>query len=160
MDMTTTTSRDEYILWLVQDQGLSLNAATKRYVEDRKAAGLHTGVVSRKKEAMDLLAGLVTIDLKYWVEHLQDELAVSEGAARDYIKAYVKETGATVKSASSSEAILDWMAERAPQGADAAEWDAFEEELITYMRKELGKSVGNTNEYRKAIRFHRKMVGC
>lgn len=150
-------SRDQAIIEMMTKHGLGVNAATKRYIELRKEAGLHTGIVSRKDDALTLLEGVMTVDLKVWVERLQEELEVSEGAARDYIKAHCKATGATTRSASSSEAILEWMVAAAPATDDADEWDKFDATLKAHMQ-ELGKSVSNTNEYRKAIRFHRMMT--
>lgn len=157
VDVRDERSRDAAIIEMMTEHGLGVNAATKRYIELRKEAGLHTGIVSRKDDAMELMAGEMTIDLKVWVERLQDELGVSEGAARDYIKAHCKATGATVRSASSSEAILEWMVAAAPATDDADEWDEFDATLKSHMQG-LGKSPSNINEYRKAIRFHRMMI--
>ena len=149
--------RDAAIIKLVTEHGLTLNAATKRYIELRKEQGLHTGIVSRKDDALEMLKDEGTVDLKIWINRLQDELDVSEGAARDYIKAHCEATGASVRSQSSSEAILEWMVATAPCTDDADEWDEFDATLKSHM-KALGKSVSNTNEYRKAIRFHRMMI--
>lgn len=160
VDVRDERSRDAAIIEMMTEHGLGVNAATKRYIELRKEAGLHVGVVSRKDDALKLLEGIEVVDLATWVTKLEDELEVSPGAARDYIKAHCKATGATVRSASSSEAILEWMAERAPRTNDDAEWAEFEAEFMHYMKTgfDKPKSPSNINEYRKAIRFHRMMV--
>jgi hypothetical protein len=155
-----TLSRDAVILDLVGNHGLTLNAATKAYVELRKAAGLHTGVVSRKEEAFELLSEETgrELDPRFWLPRLQTELEVSEGAARDYLKAYADEHGLTVKSGRQSDVVLDWIAAHAPS-LDATDeaWEAFDAKLVAWGKAE-GRSSSNVNEFRKGVRLHRMLI--
>ena len=151
-------NRDATILALVQEEGMSLNKATKHYVALKKEAGLAVGVTSYKAEAMAYLTDLdlvSPIHPKPLVAELVTEYGVTADTAMGYIKAYADEHDMEIKTRLASTDILDWIVDNAP--ADDAEWDGFIASFREWMEAQ-GKSQSNINEYVKGIKLHLMLI--
>lgn len=155
-DLTAMT-RDEVIIDLVRG-GMSLNKATKHYVELKRAAGMTVGVVSHKEEALAWLAEAdlsSPINPKPLVDGLVMTFGVKTDTAMNYIRMYADEAGMEVKTRLASSEILDWIVYNAPE--DDGDWTEFDESFKAWM-KSMGKSESNINEYRKGIKLHLMLI--
>lgn len=159
------SSRDEIIVDLVTTQGMSLNAATRAYQDTAKAEGWSARPESKKAAVLDALAELYA-EQDWTYERMADALAelqgdpetleplaygLSEGTARDYLKAYAQERGVPHPTRDPRAAIYEWFAEQ----GDEADKDAF----MAYAVDGLGRSRSNANEYWKGYELHLYLVG-
>jgi len=160
LTITESTTREQFILDAVTVDGLSLNQADKAWLKARKEAGLHKPLVSRKDDAMKLLAAMdltSPLDTKALVDALMAELNVAEGTARDYIKAFAQARGLEVKQQAQSAPVMEWIAANAPTVDDDTAWAEFDAALNQW-GKDNGRSQNNINEYRKGIKLHRMLI--
>jgi len=146
-------SRDQIIIGLVSEDGLSLNKATNEYAAYAKANGLTTTVVSHKAEAKIWLSETVDVwdheAVSGAVIDLQDRYDIAESTARDYTKAYSESLGVIHPTLNPRTAMFDWLVANAEKGTKA--------EFKEYA-KGLGRSDSNINEYWKGMELHRAIL--
>jgi len=147
--------RDQIIINLVADHGLSLNAATKAYATIAKEEGWNSAPTSRKGEALAILQDRYPADswdaaaVRDSVIELASELAVQESTARDYCRAYSDQLGIPHPVVDPRTAMFQWFAEH-----DGEEPEAMKIAFLEYAIEELGRSRSNANEYWKGYELH------
>ena len=153
-------TRDEIIINLVSEHGLSLNAATKAYAAWAKEAGVSSAPVSHKEGALDQLRELYAENMDGWTaqavaDHVVEFVAdyeIAESTARDYCKAFSKEMEVDHPVANPREAIFQWFMDN---GTDhVADRDEFMD-----FAESIGRSKSNANEYWKGYELHLHLAG-
>ena len=150
-------SRDQIIITLVTEHGLSISKASNLYAKVAKAEGWVTGAVSHKDEALADLHN--DYDTRNWdakavkaaVVDLQDRYSIAESTARDYCKAFSEELGVAYPVEDPREAMFAWLIEHSEDGT--------KEEFKAYC-KDLGRSDSNINEYWKGLELHRAIIAA
>ncbi len=149
-------TRDQIIVMLVTEKGMTLNAATKAYAAVAKDAGWSTTIVSHKDDALDFItlkldgAPMTGIDTRTLAVELQDQFDVAESTARDYLKAWCEEAGQEFPVIDPRRAIFAWFKEQGDT-ADKAEF-------MEFATEELGRSQSNANEYWKGYELHLHLI--
>ena len=149
-------SRDQIIILLVSEHGLTLNAATKAYAKVAKEYGWTATLVSHKADAIEYIddeldAGAPTVaEVQGLIPAIVSRFEVAESTARDYIRAYCDERGFDYPVLNPREAIFEWFKHEAPNHDPADRKAAFME----YATGELGRSQSNANEYWKGYELH------
>jgi len=143
-------SRDLIIIAMVNDDGMTINKATKEYAKVAKKEGWTTALVSHKDAALEYLAeeyddNWTPATVASAVVDLVDRYKVAESTARDYCKAYSKELKVDHPVADPREAIFDWF---------IANPNPLKDEFIEYATDTLGRSRSNANEYWKGFELH------
>ena len=150
-------SRDQIIITLVTEHGLSISKASNLYAKVAKAEGWVTGAVSHKDEALADLHNDYTADtwdakaVKAAVVDLQDRYGIAESTARDYCKAFSEELGVDYPVEDPREAMFNWLIEH--------HLDGTKDDFKAYC-KELGRSDSNINEYWKGLELHRAIIAA
>lgn len=143
-------TRDQIIVKLVTEHGLTLNTATKAYAAEAKEAGWSSTIVSYKEEALAYISERhETLDaqqVKDLVIEICDEFDVADSTARDYIKAWCEAAGQDYPIENPREAIFNWF----KAAGDTAEKDDF----MAFAVDTLGRSQSNANEYWKGYELH------
>ena len=148
--------RDQVIITLVSEHGLSLNTAQDRWTTYARENGLTKAIVSRKAEALAWLSEQwdgYTVEpaaVQDAVVDLSEKFGVAESTARDYIKAYFKDLGQPVPAVDPRQQIFDWFKEQ----GDTADKDEF----IDFAVNVVGRSRSNANEYWKGYELHLYLV--
>jgi hypothetical protein len=151
-------TRDQTIIALVGDHGLSLNAATKAYATVAKSEGWVTALVSHKDAALDRLAEAygsdwTAEDVRAAVIDLTDWFSIAESTARDYAKAYSELLGVDHPVIDPRAAMFEWLVTNSATATKA--------EFIAYAGPNgLGRSVSNVNEYWKGLELHRAILAA
>ena len=159
---TAGDTRDQIIIGLVSDHGLTLNAATRAYADTAKAEGWSTGRTSHKDAALLLLGArypIVTATGEGWaaeqvaeaVIDLVAEYAIAESTARDYCRAYSELLGVDHPVLDPRAQMFAWLVANAESGTKA-EFKEF--------ATELGRSPSNINEYWKGMELHRAILAA
>ena len=153
-------TRDQIIIALVSEDGMTLNAATKAYAEAAKSEGWATGRESHKEAALEWLAESYTDEtwtaeaVKHAVLDVSEKFGVTESTARDYCRAFSEDLGVTHPVADPRKAMFDWLIENDGMPVDEMK-AAFKE-----FGKELGRSSSNVNEYWKGYELHLALVAA
>jgi hypothetical protein len=151
-------SRDSIIVAMVQG-GCSLNSSQNWYKAMAAEAGISHAKVGHKAEAMvyiteadvDLLDDEVRNNLK---NDLREEFGVAASTANDYVKAWAKENGVELPTASfgsnpeEQAKIFDWI---------VANPSCEKPEFRDFMTAEMGRSSGSIDETYRGILLARKL---
>lgn len=150
-------TRDQIIIQLVTEQGLSISKASNEYARVAKAEGWVTGQVSHKDEALAQLHTDYDADswdakaVKAAVVDLVDQFDIAESTARDYCKAFSEELGVEYPVEDPRAAMFSWLIEHSEDGT--------KEDFKEYC-KALGRSDSNINEYWKGLELHRAIIAA
>ena len=152
-------SRDQIIIILVTDEGISINAATKAYAAVAKAEGWTTALVSHKDAALLWLgdtygpADWTATGVRDLIIVMADKYGIAESTARDYAKAYSELLGVDHPVLDPRAAMFTWLVANA-ETATKAEFKAFAGQ------DGLGRSDSNVNEYWKGLELHRAILAA
>lgn len=149
--------RDLIITDMVINHEYSLNAATKRYAELAKEAGIATGRTSRRKEALeqlDISAPLSADEIGDMCTGVAHKLGITAKTVAGYLKEYYEAKDWHWPAAgSASEAILDWLVAH-----NECTKEQFEGFMATAAEDGGKRSQSNINEYWKGMTLHRRII--
>jgi hypothetical protein len=147
-------TRDQIIIGLVGNEGMTLNAATKLYADTARTEGWTSQVVSHKADALVYLISNYGDDwnadeVAAAVIELVDKYGVAESTARDYCKAHSYNSGITHPTSDPRALMFQYLIDNA--GTD---YDTLKAGFKEYASEELGRSPSNINEYWKGYDLH------
>jgi hypothetical protein len=158
---TDGSTRDQIIINLHTEHGLSLNAATRLYADTAKAEGWTSATVSHKESALAYLRD--RYEASTWdstavsemVIELSSEYEVAESTARDYTKAFSKAINVAHPTTDPRTLMFQYLIDNASDMA----YDDLKAGFKTYAT-DLGRSASNINEYWKGYDLHLALVAA
>lgn len=163
-------SRDQIIVTLVTEYGITLNKAQNEYAAYAKAHNLSSAPTSHKEGALDALRQLYADNMDGWtaqavrdhVIEFQADYDIAESTARDYTKAFSEEMGVAHPQLDPRQCIFDWFKSHDITNPDADHYEDIAEmksAYIQYATEVCGRSRSNANEYWKGYELHLELVG-